>query len=83
MVIKLKVSGAFHSPLMLAAADGLAEYIDSISFRDPVIPVIGNTTAEPLTTAESVKSELLNQLCNPVQWQRTIEYIGNEGIPTL
>ena len=81
--IPLQVSGAFHSPLMKPAADGLAEYVNSLSFQNPSIPVIGNTTGEPLTTAESVKTELLNQLLNPVQWQRTIEYMVNKGVPTF
>jgi [acyl-carrier-protein] S-malonyltransferase len=81
--ISLQVSGAFHSPLMQPAVDGMAEFMSSLSFQEPSIPVIGNTTAEPLTTAESVKSELLNQLCNPVQWQRTIEYMVNNGVTTF
>ena len=81
--IPLQVSGAFHSPLMQPAVDGMARFISSISFQEPAIPVIGNTTAEPMTTAESVKSELLNQLCNPVQWQRSIEYMVNNGVSTF
>ena len=81
--IPLQVSGAFHSTLMQPAVDGMAAYIDSLSFQKPSIPVIGNTTAQPLTTAEKVKSELLNQLTNPVQWQRTIEYIDGKGVPTF
>jgi [acyl-carrier-protein] S-malonyltransferase len=81
--IPLQVSGAFHSPLMRPAVEGMTEYVSSASFQAPKIPVIGNTTAEPLTTAESVKSELLNQLLNPVQWQRSIEYIISKGVPTF
>lgn len=79
----LQVSGAFHSPLMQPAVDGLTEYINSLSLEKPGIPVIGNTTAEPLTTTELVKTELLNQLLNPVQWQRSIEYIAGKGVPTF
>ena len=81
--IQLQVSGAFHSPLMQPAVDGLTEYINSVSFQEPSIPVIGNIRAEPLTSAEMVKSELLDQLLNPVQWVRTIEYISGKGIPTF
>ena len=82
-VIPLQVSGAFHSPLMQPAVYGLTEYISSLSLHKPFIPVIGNTTAQPMTTAEAVKSELLNQLTNPVQWQRTVEYIDGKGVPTF
>jgi len=82
-VIPLQVSGAFHSPLMQPAVEGITEYISALSFQEPAIPVIGNTTAEPMTTVESVKAELINQLSNPVQWQRTVEYIFNKGVPTF
>ena len=81
--VALQVSGAFHSPLMKPAVDGLSKYLDEIDFKDPAIPVIANTTGEPLTTAEAVKTELRDQLTNPVQWQRTIEYIYGQGVPTI
>jgi len=81
--IPLQVSGAFHSPLMQPAVEGMTEYLDATTFETPSIPVIGNTTAEPMTTAEAVKTELRNQLTNPVQWQRTIEYMVNEGVSTF
>ena len=81
--IPLQVSGAFHSPLMQPAVDGLAEYINSVSFQEPSIPVIGNIRAEPLTSAEMIKTELMDQLLNPVQWVRTIEYISSQGVPTF
>ena len=82
-VIPLPVSGAFHTPLMQSAVDAMSEIVANLSFHEPVVPIIGNTTAQPLTTAESVKAELLRQLCNCVQWQRSIEYIINEGVSTF
>ena len=78
--IPLEVSGAFHSPLMQPAREGLFEKIAGITFRDPAIPIIGNVTAKPLTTAEAIKTELIEQLCNCVQWQRSIEYMINNGV---
>jgi [acyl-carrier-protein] S-malonyltransferase len=81
--ITLAVSGAFHTHLMKPAADGLAEYIGSMPMANPVIPIIANTTALPITTADEVKQELLNQLCHGVQWQRSIEYMVNNGIGTF
>ena len=81
--IPLPVSGAFHTPLMQSAVDGLSKIIDTIPFDEPVIPVIANTTAQPMTNAEQVKAELLRQLCNGVQWQRSIEYMVNDGVSTF
>jgi [acyl-carrier-protein] S-malonyltransferase len=82
-VIRLQVSGAFHTPLMQPAVDGMAEIIATLSFAEPAVSIIGNTTAQPLTTAESVKEELLRQLCNCVQWQRSVEYMVSDGVPTF
>ena len=82
-IIPLSVSGAFHTPLMQSAVDGMSEIIATLSFHDPVIPIIANTTAQPLTTAEMVKAELLRQLCNGIEWQRSIEFMVNEGVSTF
>ena len=82
-VIPLAVSGAFHTPLMHSAVDGLSGIIANLSFHDPLIPIIANTTAQPMTTAEPVTAELLRQLCNSVQWQRSVEYMVNEGVSTF
>ena len=81
--IPLQVSGAFHTPLMQPAADGLAEVITSLSFNQPLIPIIANTTAEPLTTAEAIEEELLRQLCNCVRWQQSVEYMISNGVSTF
>jgi [acyl-carrier-protein] S-malonyltransferase len=81
--IPLQVSGAFHTSLMQPAVDGMAEIVATLSFRDPVVPIIANTTAQPLTTGESVKEELLRQMCNGVQWQRSVEYMVDGGVSTF
>ena len=81
--IPLPVSGAFHTPLMQQAAQGMSEIMATISFREPIIPIVANTTAEPMTTAEQIKAELLRQLCNGVQWQRSIEYMVASGVSTF
>jgi len=81
--IPLQVSGAFHSPLMQPAAEGLTKYIDATDFKTPIIPIVGNVTALPLTTPEDVKTELKKQLLNPVQWIRTIEYMAQQGVTTF
>jgi len=81
--VPLPVSGAFHTPLMQPAVDGMTEIIATLSFHEPVIPIIANTTAQPLTTAELIKEELLRQLCNGIQWQRSIEYMVNDGVSTF
>jgi len=81
--IPLQVSGAFHTSLMQSAVDGMAEIIANLPFSNPAIPIIANTTAQPLTTADLIKEELLRQLCNCVQWQRSIEYMIDNGVSTF
>jgi [acyl-carrier-protein] S-malonyltransferase len=82
-VILLQVSGAFHSTLMQPTIEGLSAAISQINFRTPEVPIVVNSTAQPVTTAEGVKEELLRQLCNCVQWQPSVEYMVGEGISTF
>ena len=81
--IPLQVSGAFHSPLMEPAVDGMIQYLDATTFKTPSLPVIGNESALPLATPKEVKTELRRQLLSPVQWQRTIEYMMKQGVTTF
>ncbi len=81
--IPLQVSGAFHTPLMQPAVDGMAKVIAKLNFNDPTTPIIGNTTAQPITTAAAIKEELLYQLCNCVQWQPSVEYMISRGVATF
>jgi len=81
--IPLLVSAAFHTPLMQSAVDGMSRILESIPFGDPVVPIVANTTAEPMTSAAEVKAELLRQLCQGVQWQRSVEYMIDDGVATF
>ena len=67
-VLPLKVSGAFHSPLMEPAVPGLAEALAAVQFDDPGIPVIANASAEPVRTALEAVRQLEAQLTAPVRW---------------
>jgi [acyl-carrier-protein] S-malonyltransferase len=67
-VIGLKVSGAFHSPLMQPAVAGLTAALGSAAWRDPDAPVIANATATPVGTAAEARRLLAEQLTAPVRW---------------
>ena len=71
--IRLNVSGAFHSPLMADAADGLQEALDLAPFADPRFPVFANVNAQPVDDAALARRMLVQQLTAPVQWQREME----------
>jgi [acyl-carrier-protein] S-malonyltransferase len=82
-VIPLPVSGAFHSPVMQPAAVGLAEAIAATEVHDAAIPVIGNITAAPLTSAQEIRQEMAQQIASPVQWIRIINYLAGAGVTTF
>jgi len=82
-VIPLHVAGAFHSGLMEPAKAGLVEAINQLNFRDPEIPIVANCTGEPLTTADSVKQELISQISACVQWKRSIDYMVGSGVSSF
>lgn len=67
-VIPLKVSGAFHSPLMAPAVDGLREALSEATFADPSFPVIANASGEAVRTGVDAKRLLADQLTAPVRW---------------
>lgn len=78
---RLAVSGAFHSPFMAQAADGLMEYMSSVEFGEPEIPIYSNYTAKPY---EGDYRELLKaQVEKPVRWQTIVENMVKDGVDTF
>lgn len=78
-VLPLKVSGAFHSPLMAPAATGLAEALAAVPFADPVVPVVANASAEPVRTARDARRLLVEQLTAPVRWVECVRALAGLG----
>ena len=73
-VIPLKVSGAFHSPLMGPAKNHLQLALERAEFQDPAIPVIANATAEVVKDASRARRLLADQLTAPVRWVECMEH---------
>ncbi|MDR2844371.1 MAG: ACP S-malonyltransferase [Candidatus Symbiothrix sp.] len=71
--LKLKVGGAFHSPLMESARTQLAEAIQSTAFKVPMCPVYQNVSTYGETDPETIKNNLIAQLTAPVKWTQLIE----------
>jgi len=72
-VLPLKVSGAFHSPLMEPALAGLSAALTAAAMDDPRFPVVANATAQPVQDAATAREQLTAQLVSPVRW---IECVG-------
>ena len=81
--LPLKVSAAFHSPLMRAAAEGLAASVAQAAIVDARTPVISNVTAEPLTRADAIRHELIAQVTSPVRWIASVRRMSADGIDTF
>ncbi len=82
-LVPLKVSGAFHSVLMEPVIAEFSDIVSSFRFQPPVIPVISNVTARPLTDIDSVREELVKQLRNCIRWQGSVEYMMHNGVTTF
>lgn len=77
--LKLKVGGAFHSPLMQPAADKLSAAIEAAEFHTPVCPVYQNVDGKPHTDPKEIKENLLKQLTAPVRWTYDVQAMIADG----
>lgn len=82
-VVPLAVSIAAHSPLMQPAAEGMAAALADTTIAAPRIAVFGNTTAQPLTTADAVRAELMAQLTGSVRWTESVQSMLAAGATTF
>ena len=74
--VRLKVSGAFHSPLMATSADGLRSALAEAKLGDPRSPVYSNVTAEAVRTAAGAARLLVEQLTSPVRWTTLVRNLA-------
>jgi len=77
--IPLPVSGAFHSPLMEYAREGLGEVLEAVSIDAPSCPVYLNVTAEPTTNPDEIRRGLVQQLLSPVRWAQSLRRMEADG----
>jgi [acyl-carrier-protein] S-malonyltransferase len=83
MVKELVVSGAFHSPLMQGAREGLAKALASTPVHDARIPVYTNVTAQPVIKASEIRQRLEEQLTAPVRWEESVTAMIRDGATTF
>jgi [acyl-carrier-protein] S-malonyltransferase len=82
-VIRLSVSGPFHSPLMAGVADKLAEAFEREEWRDARVPVMSNVSAEPLTAAGRIRALLAEQVRSPVEWVGCVRRMADDGVDVM
>ena len=81
--ILLPVSAPFHSKLMAPAADAMAEALGKVSAKSPVLPVVANVRAAPVTDASEIVKLLVEQVTGQVRWRETIEWFARNGVTSL
>jgi [acyl-carrier-protein] S-malonyltransferase len=82
-VVVLPVSVAAHSPLMAEAADGMRRALETVDFRDPVVPLLANADARVITTGDAARAELIDHLTAGVDWVRAVETMRAAGVTTF
>ena len=78
--IPLKVSGAFHSPFMAAAATEFQQVLESVTFKPAQIPVLSNVEPIPSMDTKVLKERLSRQITGSVRWRETSLRLPEEGI---
>jgi [acyl-carrier-protein] S-malonyltransferase len=81
--IMLPVSAPFHSDLMAPAADAMRHALAKVEKKSPVVPVVANVRAAPVSDAEEIAQLLVTQVTGQVRWRETVEWFGANGVTTL
>ena len=81
--VALKVSGAFHSPLMADAASEYQPILDSVPFQDAQVPVLSNVDPHPATDAAVLKQRLTQQMTGSVRWCEISQTLAEQGVECI
>ena len=81
--VLLPVSAPFHSRLMAPAADAMAEALSKVQANSPVVPVIANVRAAPVTDTSEIVKLLVEQVTGQVRWRETVEWFARNGVTSL
>lgn len=81
--VPLKVSGPFHSPMLVGAGEKLAKELEAVAVHEIQVPYIANVTADYVSKTEDVKPLLEKQVSSSVKWQQTIERMLADGVDTF
>lgn len=81
--VPLPVSAPFHCALMQPAADAMAEALASIDIQVPIVPVVANVIAEPVTDPAEIKMRLVEQVTGTVRWRECVTYMTANGVTDI
>jgi [acyl-carrier-protein] S-malonyltransferase len=81
--ILLPVSAPFHCALMQPAANAMREALAGVKIQTPVVPVVANVLAAPITDPEAIRARLVEQVTGLVRWRETMLYLKTNGVGTV
>lgn len=81
--VKLQVSAPFHCSLMQPAADAMRTALAQTAMQAPLVPVIANVTAQPVTEVETIRQLLVAQVTGTVRWRESVLYMRDHGVTSL
>jgi [acyl-carrier-protein] S-malonyltransferase len=82
-VVRLRVSGPFHSPHLSDVSDRFAEALDAVTWHDATVPVVSNVTARPERDAAKLRNLLAEQVRSPVEWVASVRRMVDDGVDTF
>ena len=78
--VLLQVSAPFHCALMAPAAQAMAEALATVAIASPLVPVISNVSALPVSTADEIRQRLVAQVTGTVRWRESMVYLASNGV---
>jgi len=79
----LPVSAPFHCALMQPAADAMAEALSKVSIKAPVVPVVANVLAQPITDPAAIIDALVRQVTGTVRWRESVAFMAGAGVTSF
>jgi len=81
--VLLPVSAPFHCALMQPAADAMRAALAEVEIKTPVVPVVANVLAEPMSDPEAIRARLVEQVTGMVRWRETMLFLAGHGVSTV
>ncbi len=81
--VLLPVSAPFHCALMQPAAEAMREALAGVEIKSPVVPLIANVLAEPISEPEAIRARLVEQVTGMVRWRETMGFLADNGVTTI
>lgn len=78
--VLLPVSAPFHCRLMAPAAEVMREALANVTVQAPVVPIVANVTAQPVTDADEIRRRLVEQVTGTVRWRESVAFMAGEGV---